>query len=165
MHAEQDSGRREVSGYEVLKFIHLAAVIGWVGGAVAFLVLQARLRGAGDRATLMGVGRQMETMGKAYFSPLAATTLVTGVLMVGTTDGLSFGDAWVVIGIAGIAVTLGIGLGVITPTGKKLAQASEGTPPDGAAIARLSQRMSLLSMVNIVILFFVVWAMVAKLGM
>ena len=154
-----------MSGYEVLKFLHLAAVIGWIGGAVGFAVLQARLRGAGDRATLMGVGRQMETMGKVYFSPLAATTLVTGVLMVATTGGLSFGDPWIVIGITGIAVTLGIGLGVIAPTGKKLVEASQGTPPDGAAIASLSQRMSILTTVNIIILFFVVWAMVTELGM
>ena len=152
-----------MSGYEILKFLHVAAVITWVGGAVAFAFLQARLRRAGDRATLMGVGRQMETMGKVFFSPLAAATLLTGILMVATTDGLSFSDPWVVIGLAGIAVTLGIGLGVIAPSGKKLAAASQATPPDGAAIASLSQRMTMLTMINIVILFFVVWAMVTKL--
>jgi hypothetical protein len=36
-----------VSGYEVLKFLHIASVIGWIGGAVALTVLQAGLRGAG----------------------------------------------------------------------------------------------------------------------
>jgi uncharacterized membrane protein len=154
-----------VSGYEVLKFLHIAAVIGWIGGAVALTVLQAGLRGAGDRASLMGVGRQMETMGKVYYGPLTATTLVTGILMVATTDGLSFGDPWILIGFAGIAATMGIGLGVITPTGKKLAEASQATPPDGAAIASLSRRMTTLTIVNIVILFFVVWAMVIKLGL
>jgi hypothetical protein len=154
-----------VSGYEVLKFLHIAAVIGWIGGAVALTVLQAGLRGAADRASLIGVGRQMETMGKIYYGPLAAATLVTGILMVATTDGLTFGDPWVVIGIAGIAVTLGISLGVITPTGKKLVEASEATPPDGAAIASLSQRIRNLTVVNIAILFFIVWAMVTKLGM
>lgn len=153
-----------MSGYETLKFLHVAAVIGWVGGALGFFVLQARVRAAGDRAGLMAIGRQMETIGKVYFSPLAAGTLITGILMITTTDGLSFGDPWVVIGIVGIAVTLGIGLGVITPAGKRLAEASRATPPDGAAIASLSQRMRVLSIVNIVVLFFVVWAMVTKLG-
>jgi uncharacterized membrane protein len=147
-----------VSGYELLKFLHVSAVIGWVGAPVFLTILQARLRGAEDRATLMGIGRQMETLGKVYFSPLAAATLVTGVLMVATTDGLSFGDPWILIGLAGIAATMGIGLGVITPTGKKLAEASQATPPDGAAIASLSQRMTTLTIVNIVILLFVVWA-------
>lgn len=154
-----------MSGYEVLKFLHIAAVIAWVGGPVVLTVIQARLRRAEDRATLMGIGRQMETMGKVYFSPLAAATLVTGVLMVATTDGLSFEDPWIVIGIAGIAATLGIGLGVITPTGKKLGEASQATPPDGAVIANLSRRVTTLTIVNIVILFFVVWAMVVKPGL
>ena len=153
-----------MSGYEVLKFLHVAAVIAWVGAAVGLAFLQMRLRGAGDTSTLMGVGRQMESMGKIYFSPLAATTLVTGILMVATTDGLSFEDPWIVIGIAGIAASLGIGLGMIAPTGKKLAEASQATPPDGPAIASLSQRMRLLTTINIVILFFVIWAMVTKLG-
>ncbi len=153
-----------MSGYEVLKFLHVAAVIAWVGAPVFLTVLQARLRGAGDRATLMGIGRQMETLGKAYFSPLAATTLVTGILMVATTDGLSFTDPWIVIGFVGIAATMGIGLGVITPTGKKLAEASQATPPDGTAIASLSQRITTLTIINIVILFCVVWAMIIKPG-
>ena len=154
-----------MSGYELLKFLHVAAVIAWVGAPVVLTILQARLRRADDRATLMGIGRQMETMGKIYFSPLAAATLVTGILMVATTDGLSFGDPWILIGFAGIAATMGIGLGVIAPTGKKLEEASQATPPDGAAIARLSQRMTTLTIVNIVILFFVVWTMVVKLGL
>ena len=153
-----------MSGYEVLKFLHVAAVIAWVGAPVFLTVLQARLRGAGDRATLMGIGRQMEALGKGYFSPLAATTLVTGILMVATTDGLSFTDPWIVIGLTGIAATMGIGLGVITPTGKKLGEASQATPPDGPAIASLSQRITTLTIINIVILFCVVWAMITKPG-
>jgi hypothetical protein len=154
-----------VSGYEFLQFVHVAAVIAWVGAPVILTVLQARLRRAGDHATLMGIGRQMETVGKIYFSPLAATTLVTGILMIATTDGLSFGDPWVLIGFAGIAATMAMGLGVITPTGKKLAEASGAKPPDTAAITALSQRITTLTVVNMVILFFVVWAMVAKPGL
>ena len=154
-----------MSGYEVLKFLHVVAVIAWVGSPVFLTVLQARLRRAGDRAALMGIGRQMETLGKVYFSPLAAATLATGVLMVATTDGWSFGDPWILIGLAGIAATLVIGLGMITPTGKKLGEASQATPPDPAVIARLSQRVTTLTIVNIVILFFVVWAMITKPGL
>ena len=154
-----------MSGYEVLQFVHVAAVIAWVGAPIILTVLQARLRRAGDHATLMGIGRQMETLGKIYFSPLAATTLVTGILMIATTDGLSFGDAWVLIGFAGIAATMAIGLGVITPTGKKLAEAARATPPGSGAVAGLSQRITTLTVVNIAILLFVVWAMVVKPGL
>ena len=154
-----------MTGYEFLKFLHLVAVIAWVGGSVVLMILQGKLKKAGDRATLMGIGRQMETMGKTYYSPLAAATLVTGIVMVATTETLSFEDPWIVIGLLGILATMGIGLGMITPTGKKLAEASQATPPDGQAIARLSKRMTTLTTTNLVILFFVVWAMVAKLGL
>lgn len=153
-----------MSGYELLKFLHVAAVIAWAGGSVLLTVLQARLRGAGDRATLMGIGRQMESMGKIYYSPLAAATLITGIWMVATTDGLSFEDPWIAMGLLGIAATLGIGLGAITPTGKKLAEASQAAPPDGATIAKLSKRITTLTLINLAILFFVVWVMVVKPG-
>src|SRR5918992_1302310 len=145
MHIRRTLGRSPVSGDEFLKFLLVAAVIAWVGAPVVLTILQARLRGAGDTATIMGLGRQMETMGKTYFSLLSAATLVTGILMVATTDGLSFTDPWILIGFAGIAATMGIGLGVIQPTAKKLGEAAQATPPDGAAIASLSQRITTLT--------------------
>ena len=154
-----------MSGYEGLKFLHVAAVAAWVGAPIFLTILQARLRRAEDRATLMGIGNQMETLGKLYFSPLAAIVLVTGILMVATTDGLSFTDPWIVIGLAGIASTMGIGIGMITPIGKKLGEAAQATPPDGAAMASLSQRITKLTILNIVILLFVIWTMVVKLGL
>jgi len=153
-----------MSGYEFLKFLHVAAVIAWVGAPVFLTVLQAALKRAGDMATVMAIGRQMETTGKLYFSLLSTATLVTGILMVATTDGLSFTDPWILIGFGGIAATMGIGLGAIAPTAKKLIGAAQATPPDGAAIAGLAQRMTTLTTVNIVILFFVVWAMITKPG-
>lgn len=153
-----------MSGYEFLKFLHVLAVIGWVGGAIGFFVLQARLGAAGDRQGLMSVGRQMEHMGKLYFSPLAVVTLVTGVWMVATTEGISFEDAWIVMGFAGILVTLTIGLGVITPTGKRLLEESRKPEPSGAAIASYGKRIRALSLINILVLVVVVWSMVARPG-
>ncbi len=153
-----------MSGYEILKFVHVLAVIAWVGGAIAIYVLQARLGAAGDRQGLMALGRQMEDMGKLYYSPMAAVTLVTGIWMVATTEGLSFEEAWVVIGFAGIVITLAVGLGVVAPTGKKLLAESQSPQPDGAAIASYASRIRVLSLVNIAVLVVVVWSMVARPG-
>jgi uncharacterized membrane protein len=51
-----------MSGYELLKFLHIAAVIAWLGGGIGITVLQVRIGTAGDRAALMSIGRQMEQL-------------------------------------------------------------------------------------------------------
>lgn len=112
----------------------------------------------------MSVGRQMEGMGKRFFSPMAATTLVTGILMVATTDGLSFGDT-IVIGLAGVAVSMALGMAAITPTGRKMLEESQKQPPDPGIMAGYASRLRVLSLTNLVILMFVVWAMVTKPGL
>lgn len=154
-----------MSGYELLKFVHVLAVIAWVGAAIGFTVLQARLGNAGDRAGLMSFGRQMETMGPQYYGSLTVLTLVTGIWMVATTEGIAFGDPWILIGLAGLVVTFAVGLGLITPTGKRLLEESERPAPDAAAIGALSARMRAFTLMNLIILVIVVWAMVTKPGL
>lgn len=153
-----------MSGYEFLKFLHVLAVIAWVGGGITILVLQTRLGSAGDRVGLMSVGRQMEGLGKLYFSPLALLTLVTGIWMVAATEGFSFGDPWILIGFGGIVLTSAVGIGLITPTGQKLLEESQRPEPDPAALASHGGRIRALAITNTAILVFVVWSMVTKIG-
>lgn len=151
-----------MSGYEFLKFLHVAAVIAWVGGGIGIAVIQIRMGAAGDRPGLLAMGRQMEQMGKIYYSPLAAVTLVTGIWMVATT--WEFTDPWVIAGLVGVAVSMGIGLGMITPTGRQLLEESSKPEPNFGAIAALSTRVRMLGMTNLAILMVVVFAMVVKPG-
>ena len=153
-----------MSGYELLKFLHVLAVIAWVGGGLGIFVLQARLRGAGDRRALTSVGGQMEDLGRRYYSPMAGVTLVTGIWMVAIADGISFGEAWIIMGLAGIVASTAIGIGMITPAGKKLIQESQKADPDPAAVASYANRIRGLGLTNIIILVIVVWAMVVQPG-
>ena len=153
-----------MTGYELLKFVHIASVIAWIGGGIGIAVLQIRLTAAEDRPGLMSIGRQMETMGKIYYSPLAIVTLATGVWMV-ATSGWSFEEPWIVIGIAGIFVSMAIGLGLITPTGRKLMVEASKPEPNFGAIAGYSARMRVLGIINLTLLMLVVLAMVVKPGL
>ena len=154
-----------MSGYEILKFLHVLAVIGWIGGGLAVAYLQGRMGAAGDRAGLLSIGRQMEAMGKQYFGPLAVVTLVTGVLMVATTEGLTFGDAWILIGLGGIVASMGLGFGGFQPTGRRLLEESQKPDPDPATLGALSGRLKMFSILNLTVLSLVVLAMVTKVGL
>jgi uncharacterized membrane protein len=151
-----------MSGYDLLKFLHIAAVIAWVGGAIGITVLQARIGAAGDRPALLSIGRQMDRFGKTYYAPLAILTLVTGAWMV--VRSWDFEDPWIVIGIVGVLVSIAIGLGLISPTGRKLVAESENPEPNFGAIASYSKRIRALGLTNLALLMFVVWVMVAKPG-
>lgn len=153
-----------MSGFEILKFLHVLSAIFWLGGAFGIFVLQVRLNSAGDRAGMMAVGRQLDAWGKIYFSVLSLATLITGIAMIATTDGLSFTDTWVLVGFGGVVVTMGVGIGGIGPVSKKLVEEGQKAEPDGAAMAAWGQRIRTFTLINISILTVVVFMMVTRPG-
>ena len=153
-----------MSGFELWKFLHVLFAIAWLGGGFGIFVLQGRLRKAEDRVGLMAVGRQMDGFAKTYYSPASAGALITGIAAVAASDGYSYTDTWILIGFIGIAVTLGIGFGLIAPAGRQLVAEADKTPPDPGVMAALSGRLRTLTLINLTVLVVVVWAMVTKPG-
>lgn len=154
-----------MSGFELWKFLHVLFAIAWLGGGIGIFVLQARLRAAEDRVGLMAVGRQMEGLAKTYYMPAAAGALLSGVASVIASDAYGFGDVWIGIGFAAIIITMGVGLGMISPTGRKLVAEADKTPPDPGVMTALSNRLRILTLVNLAVLVIAVWAMVVKPGL
>ena len=56
--------------YLLLKFLHVAAVIIWVGGVFSLAVLNARIARLGDPAVQAAMGRQSEVFGRTISVPL-----------------------------------------------------------------------------------------------
>ena len=150
--------------YGVYKFLHVASAVIWVGSGFGLFVLTARMNRIGDRAGLLAIGRHAETLGKILFTPASLATLVFGVLMVLTTDSLGFSSTWIIVGLVGIALSSAIGMGMISPTGKRIGQTVLEKGPDAPEIDRLIGRLLTLNVVDLVILFGVIWAMVLKPG-
>lgn len=150
--------------YGVYKFLHVSAAVIWVGSGFGLFVLTARMKRIGDRAGVLAIGRHAETLGKTLFAPASLATLAFGILMVATTDALSFTDTWIIVGLVGIALSIVIGMGMISPTGKRLGETVIEKGPDAPEIDQLVSRLVTLNAVDLVILFGVIWAMVLKPG-
>lgn len=150
--------------YGVYKFLHVAAAVIWVGSGFGLFALTARMNRIGDRPGLLAIGRHAEALGKTLFAPASAVTLVFGILMVATADALSFTDTWIIVGFVGIALSSAIGMGMISPTGKRLGETVLEKGPDAPEIDQLIGRLLTLNVVDLVILFGVIWAMVLKPG-
>jgi uncharacterized membrane protein len=151
-----------MTGYEFFKFMHVVAAIAWVGGGIGLTIYGWRLRAAGDHRSLAVMQHRGEDLGKFLFMPAALLTLLFGILMVATESFLSFTDLWILIGFGGVALSGVAEMAFAAPAGKKFLAAAEEhgfESPQATQFAAASLRGSLL---DIVVLLVVVWAMVAK---
>ncbi len=146
--------------YSILKFLHVSAVIVWLGALITMAVLFARLASQREAGALQHLTRQAEFMGKALIGPAAIVTLLAGGALIAEMHlGM---PAWVWWGLIGFFVSMFLGGFLMQRTGRKLSTIASSGTPDVAAMGALQGRLRLLGVVNIIILLSVVWAMVAK---
>lgn len=145
--------------FETLKLLHVLAAIVWVGGGIlqtTYVVRAAR----SDATHRLGVARDMVFLGSKVFGPASGLAFVFGVWMVFERPSFAFGDAWIIIGLAGFALSSIVGGAVFSPKGKALLAAlEEGKPGD-----TLLRTITRAAFVDQAILLVAVWAMVVKPG-
>lgn len=149
--------------YEILKFVHIAAAMVWVGGVIVLRIIGNRM-GEAEPAHRLGFARDQRALIRAVFTPAAAVVLATGVWMVVEARAvLGFGQLWIVIGLIAVLGTMGIAHGYTVPRASRaISLMEDGRGPEaGAIVARLAPVIRAV----IVVLLATVWAMVAKPGL
>jgi uncharacterized membrane protein len=147
--------------YNFYLFLHIVAAIIWLGGAFMVTITNVRLSQQHDRAGLASLGRQGNFYTRSVFMPAAVISLVTGILLT-STAGISFGALWITWGFTGIIVSIVLGAVLIRRTIEELGRLAAAPASNGARIGTLQQRVLLLSALNLLVLFSVVWGMVFK---
>ena len=146
--------------YEFLLFVHVLAVVIWVGGGIVLNFLGTRLAAGGNPVEMAGFMHQIEWIGIRVFTPASAIVLIAGVIM--TLDAWSFDTLWIGIGIAGFLYSFINGAFLLGPlsgrTGKLM---SERGPEDSTVVSNI-RRLFVLSRIELVVLTVVVWAMTVK---
>src|SRR5215831_5851326 len=146
--------------YFLLKFLHVTAASIWIGGIVATSLLNLRLARAIDPKTLAVTTRQSGRVGAMLLLPSAVVTLAAGAGSM-AISGIGFA-AWIVWGIAAIALAVALGASVGRRSVVALIKRLELAPARDATIASLQRRVALLNTALIAILLSAVWAMVFK---
>jgi uncharacterized membrane protein len=147
--------------YLLFKFLHVAGVIVWVGGTFALVVLNARMARTSDAAGMAALGRQSEDFGRAALGPAAGIALLAGFATAGSI-GFSFGSLWIIWGLVGFVVSIAVGTVAVGRAAAALAALAPTAAPDDPRLAALRQRLTLLSVINLLVLASVVWAMIFK---
>jgi uncharacterized membrane protein len=147
-----------MSRYDLLLFLHIAAAMVWVGGALMMQFFGLRALGSRDPARVAILGGDIEWLGLRVLTPSSFTAFVAGILLV--ADGpWSFGDDWVTIGLVLFAITFLAGFGFFGPESGRLGKLiAAGSPEAGPRLARLL----LLTRLDLVLLFLIVFDMSVK---
>ena len=151
-----------MSSYELWLFVHISAVIVWIGGAAVAQVFGALAKRSGDPAQGAAFGQAMAFIGPKVFAPAALVVLISGAFL--TEDGnWDWSEPFVWLGIVGWAIVAFTAFAYLTRAmgrvGARLA--AEGPSPElGAEVDRLV----LLARVLVIVLFAIVFVMVVKPG-
>src|SRR5690606_3154642 len=113
-----EPGEGDMDGwYATFKFLHVGAAVIWIGGAFVMVVLGARADRAKTDAEIVAIVRQVAWAGERLFVPASIATLVFGLVVAGL--GNLWAILWVILGLVGVAATIALGVGVLTPRAKK----------------------------------------------
>ena len=147
--------------YEILKFLHVLAAIIWLGGGFMILTLVVRAQRADDGLLLKKLAENTKWLAQRIFIPSSLAVLVLGILA--TIEGpWSFGDLWIVLGLAGYAVSFLTGILFLEPEGKRIDAAMTAHGPGSPQAAHHVRRINVVQRMEMVILFLVVAVMALK---
>lgn len=142
--------------YTLIKFLHVLAAILWIGGVFAMLMIAMLAVRSRDDAQLVRTVAQMGWLAERIFVPGSIATAVLGAIV--ATLGNMWGDLWVILALVGVAITMALGILVLSPRVKRVASAAAVTPE---TIAISKQTVTLVKF-DCAVLFVVVADMVLK---
>jgi uncharacterized membrane protein len=150
-----------MTSYEFLFLLHIITVIVWLGAGFTMDLLFLRAERTGNPADLGKTGEFQEWLVPRLFIPFGVLTLVFGVLLV--LDGpWSFGDLWIVIGLAGWIAAWGVGFFVLRPHAEKMKEIVKQHGPTSPEVQRQARLLAVVSRVQLLSLFLLVADMVLK---
>ena len=146
--------------YLLLKFVHVAAIIIWVGGIFALSLLNARAAGSGNAVTQVEMGRLSEYFGRVAIGPAMIVAVLAGIATAWRI-GFPFSSLWIVWGLVGFVLS-GALIGFIGRTAREFGALPAGAGQAAAQAESIRGRLLTLNALNILILASVVWAMIFK---
>jgi uncharacterized membrane protein len=145
--------------YELLLLLHVAAAIVWLGAGFLMHVLAHRAERADDPIAMGALLTDMGSLADRLFIPASLIVLLAGIGL--TIDGpWSFGDLWIVLALAGYAITFVTGAGILGPRTQRIGPMLEsGTAGPSVlgelkaffAVARLDFLVLVLILVTMVV--------------
>ena len=151
-----------MSWYELLLTLHILAAALYLGSVLAITMMSFRAL-ASDPPTFGPVINHAGWWASKAHPAAATVILVAGILMVLDAD-LSFGDAWISIGLGGWLLTGLVGGALAGPAAVKMGEAMGERGGYSAELRPLASRFLLFSRIEAALLVAIIAVMVTKPG-
>jgi uncharacterized membrane protein len=151
--------------YDWLLLGHILAAIAWVGGAISMQVVGARLVKAETAEAVAAYARAAEWLAPRLFMPASLAVLGFGIAMVSMNEAWSIRQLWIILGLAGIAIS-GIGGAMFFgPQSRRIADAVRTEGAESARAQALIRRIFVVGRFDVLLLLLIVADMVLKPGL
>jgi uncharacterized membrane protein len=151
--------------YDWLLLGHILAAIAWVGGAISMQVVGARLVKAETAEAVAAYARAAEWLAPRLFMPASLAVLGFGIVMVSVNEAWSIRQLWIILGLAGIAIS-GIGGAMFFgPQSRRIADAVRTEGAESARAQALIRRIFVVGRFDVLLLLLIVADMVLKPGL
>ena len=150
-----------MTSYELLLFLHLTAVIVWLGAVFANDLLWYRAERTRDPAEMAKQGELQEYLTPRVLIPASLATLVFGILLV-LDSAWSFTDLWIAVGLLGFAGGFLTGLLYLKPQAAKMSEIVARHGPGSREAIRHGKKLLVVARVQLLLIFLVVADMVFK---
>ncbi|HEY5080684.1 MAG TPA: DUF2269 family protein [Bauldia sp.] len=145
--------------YLILKFLHVASTVVWIGAGVGLVILGIAANSRKDNAGFVRIMQDVVFLAPRVFVPASLATLVFGVAAAWTSFG--FEMLWIDLGIIGYAATFVTGNYFLRPRADRITKlVAEGGASDHAVAA--GRELLGLAKFDYALLFIVVADMVFK---
>jgi uncharacterized membrane protein len=149
-----------ITGYEVLKYVHILMAIVAVGFNASYAIWLRRAARAPEHQVY--VMRGVKLLDDRFANPAYAVLLLTGLVMVLTTPGLHLTTFWVLLALILYTGTVFLAAAVYTPTLRRQIEALDSEGPHTARYRMLARRSTVSGIVLGVIVAVIVFLMVTK---
>ncbi len=125
-----------------------------------FFALRAIAAGTGER--LVALVQDIEWISVRVLIPASLGAFLLGLGLVWNAAFWSLGDDWIVIGLVLFGVTFLAGFGYFSPESKRVSKLIEAEGHDSPAVAARIKRLIVLTRIDLVILFLLIFDMSVK---
>ena len=150
-----------MSLYEILTFLHIVAVIIWLGAGFVIGLLVLGAARSGDRVREGGYHRDVGWLAPRLFIPASLSTFILGVLLV-IEGSWSFEQLWITIAVCGWLISFLLGFFYFKPEGERIGALIAEHGPAHPEVDRRIHRLNVVDRVQLLILFLMVADMVLK---
>jgi uncharacterized membrane protein len=152
-----------MTAYQWLLALHILSIVVWVGGNLTIQILATRIRASHEPVRMAAMGGDAEWVGMRVFLPASILAVISGVSLV-LNGNWGWNHFWIGFGIFGFLFSAIVGSAFLGPESGRIKTLIESEGPNSSAVQARTDRVFLISRIELVILFLVVADMALKPG-